>query len=68
MRTTRVQPPNMKGKKTYAFRCGCCWARDCREHERRKVDLREAAAELSPDAQYDDPCLYIAINDVDYYV
>jgi hypothetical protein len=37
----------MKGKKTYLFRCGCCFARDCREEQRRQVDLQEAAEALA---------------------
>lgn len=41
----------MKGKKTYAFRCGCCWAHDCREEERSKADLREMAAALAAKQQ-----------------
>lgn len=48
MKRTYRQPPNMKGKKTYLFGCGCCWARDCREEERARLDLREIRDVIGP--------------------
>lgn len=47
MRTTFRQPPNMKGKKHYAFRCGCCWARDCRERESEREAMKQAASDIA---------------------
>ena len=46
MRTTRTQPPDMKGRKTYSFRCGCCWARNRVQEELERITWREAEAEL----------------------
>lgn len=34
MKSTFHQVPNMRGKKEYAFRCGCCWAQNFREEQR----------------------------------
>jgi hypothetical protein len=43
MKSTHVSPaPDMRGKKSYAFRCGCCDAYDLRD----KVKAREAENEM----------------------
>ena len=46
MKSTHVAPvPNMRGKKSYTFRCRCCDAYDFRERERIKAaeaDIRKA--------------------------
>ena len=51
MRTTYVQPPNMKGKKFHAFRCGCCWARNVLDEERERIAWREAMDEVAANQQ-----------------
>lgn len=48
MRGTLWQPPNMRGKKTYSFRCGCCEARDLRQIEMDRIALLEIAEAISP--------------------
>ena len=57
MKATHVQPPNMKDR-----------ARDCRERERRKVEMREAAMELVHPTNSDDGLFYLIIDGVDYYI
>lgn len=46
MRTTRTQPPNMKGRKLYMFSCGCCWARNYIQEELERIAWREVETEL----------------------
>lgn len=39
--------PNLKGKKTYLFRCGCCECRDLRD----KFNAKALASELAEEIQ-----------------
>jgi hypothetical protein len=66
VRTTYRQPPNMRGKKTYVFGCGCCWARNCREEELGRVAWREVKQELIFPTDLGGGMEYVMIGDVEY--
>lgn len=53
MKGTRTQPPNMKGKKTYLFRCRCCVAEDLRGEYLARLHEREIQQALVNSSEFD---------------
>jgi len=47
MKTSHWPVPNMKGKKFYRFRCGCCSAQNKREELREKEIARLTDEEIN---------------------